>query len=81
MRFKKDVKTTKINEMEVEIQHLNDENKRLLLIVDDLRNRTKTREASTSKKHLLSSQKYENRRPIVTEFKCDSKMSEVLKEN
>lgn len=80
-RFKRDVKTTKINEMEVEIQHLNDENKRLLLTLEDLKSKPKSKETTSSKKHLLSSQKYENRRPLLTEFKCDGKMSDLLKEN
>lgn len=33
LMFKKDAKTTKINEMEIEIQHLNDQYKRLLIML------------------------------------------------
>lgn len=47
--LKRDAKTTKINEMEVEIQHLNDENKRLMLIVDEEQGKCKSAQGSVEK--------------------------------
>ena len=41
--FKHNTKTTKINEQEVEIQKLNDENKRLALIIEDMKKKYKSR--------------------------------------
>lgn len=41
MTLKRDSKTTKINEMEVEIQHLNDENKRLTLMIEEIKSKYK----------------------------------------
>jgi hypothetical protein len=52
--------------MEVEIQHLNDENKRLLLIVHEGKTKTKDPGLNAAKKSMGSSGKHECRRPIMT---------------
>lgn len=81
LSFKKDVKTTKINEMEIEIQHLNDENKRLLLVIDEMKGKARGNNVLSPKKTLINTNKFEERRPMVTEIKYENKMYDVLKEN
>lgn len=68
LMFKKDVKATKINEMEIEIQHLNDENKRLLLLLEENKNKHKNTRILSPKKN-INHNKYEERRPVHTEIK------------
>jgi hypothetical protein len=58
LSFKKDVKTTKINEMEIEIQHLNDENKRLLLVVDEMKGKARGNNVLSPKKTLINTNKF-----------------------
>ncbi len=67
--------------MEIEIQHLNDENKRLLLVIEDFKGKNKSSNLLSPKKTLLSSTKLEERRPLITEIKIENKVYEVLKEN
>lgn len=81
LSFKRNIKNNKINEMEIEIQHLNDENHRLILLREDTHHRNKSNKAISSKKLYQGNHKKENQGVTVTEFKVESKMSEVLKEN
>jgi hypothetical protein len=67
--------------MEIEIQHLNDENKRLLLMIEDFKGKSKSSNLLSTKKTMLSSTKLEERRPLITEIKIENKVYEVLKEN
>jgi hypothetical protein len=55
--------------MEIEIQHLNDENKRLLLIIEDSKGKTKNVNILSTKKTFVNPSKFEERRPFLTEIK------------
>lgn len=79
--LKKNGKNTKISEMQIEIQHLNDENKRLILMLQEMRSKSKHKEITPMKKILANQQKYEHRRPNLTEMKCEGRINDVLKQN
>jgi len=55
--YKRNVKSTKINEMEIEIQHLNDENRRLLFKIEELKGKTKSPNHISAKKMVINSPK------------------------
>lgn len=65
--------------MEIEIQHLNDENKRLLLLLEEAKGNPRTTNILSPKKTFNNTNKFEERRPLITEIKHEAKMYDILR--
>lgn len=53
----------------------------MLLIIEEMKGKAKQSVLTSSKKGFFQKKKEENKLPFVTEYKVESKMSDVLKEN